>query len=88
LLIIINPHAYTQLQNESDEGRFKIGDLVVGMPLQVMDAAQGYERALNERVLAAPPDQAQVEQFPLDPAKLRTYRGRLVDAGGKPVAGA
>ena len=87
-MIIINPHAFTQLQNELDGGRFKIADLVVGVPLQVMVSAQGDKRAVNERVLVAPPDHAHVEQFPLDPPKLRIYRGRLIDAGGKLVAGA
>ena len=38
---------------QSDEGRFKIGELVAGMPLQVMVTAQGYERGVRERVVAA-----------------------------------
>ena len=38
---------------QSDEGRFKVGELVAGMPLQVMVSAQGYERGVRERVVAA-----------------------------------
>ncbi|MGO9924518.1 MAG: sigma-70 family RNA polymerase sigma factor [Isosphaeraceae bacterium] len=75
----------------SDDGRFKLGHLVVGMPLQVMVSVQGYERRVAERVVVARPDDGRVEQFrldPVDPAKLRTYRGRLVDARGNPVAAA
>ncbi len=76
---------------QSNEGRFQIGDLVVGMPLQVTVSAQGYERRVMERVVVARADRAPVEEFrldPLDPKNLRTYRGRLVDAAGKPVVGA
>jgi hypothetical protein len=76
---------------QSDEGRFRLGDLVVGMPLQVTVAAEGYERRVAERVVAARPDAAQAEDFrldPLDPAALRDYRGRLLAAEGEPVAGA
>jgi hypothetical protein len=76
---------------QSDEGRFKLGDLLVGMPFQVMVSADGYERRALERVVVARPDEATAEEFrldPLDPASLRTYRGRLRDAEGKPVVGA
>jgi beta-lactamase regulating signal transducer with metallopeptidase domain/protocatechuate 3,4-dioxygenase beta subunit len=76
---------------QSPEGRFQISGLVAGMPLQVMIAADGYEPHVNERIVAARGDQPQVEEFRLDaidPASLQTYRGRLVDAKGKPVAGA
>ena len=76
---------------QSDEGRFKIGDLVVGMPLQVMVSAQDHERRVAERVVVALVNEAPVEEFrldPIDPSNLRTYRGRLVDAAGEPVVGA
>ncbi len=76
---------------QSNDGRFKLGELVVGMPLQVMVAAQGYERQVTERVVIARPDDGRVEEFrldPVDPAELRTYRGRLVDARGNPVVAA
>lgn len=74
---------------QSDTGDFKLGDLVAGMPLQVMISANGYERAVSERVVAARPDKAQVTEFRLaqiDPTKLRTYRGRLLGANGQPAA--
>src|SRR5207237_2217375 len=76
---------------QSPEGRFKLGDLVVGLPLQVTVSAKGYEKAVVERVVAARPDDARIEEFrivPLDPASLQTYAGRLIDAKGQAVAGA
>lgn len=75
---------------QSDEGRFQVGDLVMGMPLQAMVSADGYERGVVERIEVARPDEAKAEEFrldPLDAANLRTYRGRLRDAAGKPVVG-
>jgi beta-lactamase regulating signal transducer with metallopeptidase domain len=76
---------------QSDLGRFQIGELLVGMPLQVTVNAQGYERRVNERVVVAPAGLAQPEVFRLekvDPANFQNYRGRLLDAHDKPVAGA
>jgi hypothetical protein len=76
---------------QSEEGRFQLGDLVVGMPLQVSVAVPGYERAVAERVVAARPNEAGGEEYrlnPLDPAILRTYRGRLLDIQGRPIEGA
>jgi beta-lactamase regulating signal transducer with metallopeptidase domain len=84
---LINPGQAFQ----SNEGRFKLSELLAGMPLQVMISAQGYERHVTKRVAAAVPDEARVNEFrldPLDTASLRTYHGRLRDADGKPVAGA
>jgi protocatechuate 3,4-dioxygenase beta subunit len=76
---------------QSPEGRFKLGDLVAGMPLQVMIAADGHERHVTERVVVSRGDKPEEVEFrldPIDPANLRSYRGRLLDAKGKPVAGA
>lgn len=84
---LINPGQVFQ----SAEGRFRVGDLILGMPLQVMVLAEGYERRAIERVVASRPDEARAEDFrldPVEPASHRTYRGRLRDAGGKPVVGA
>ncbi len=75
----------------SNDGRFKLGNLVVGMPLQVMVSADGYERRVAERVVVARPDDGRVEEFrlePVDAAGLRTYRGRLIDSRGNPVPAA
>jgi hypothetical protein len=76
---------------QSEEGLFQLGDLVVGMPLQVTVAAPGYEHSVAERVVVAHPGAVQADAYrlePLDPAALRTYGGRLLDDQGKPVAGA
>ena len=76
---------------QSDEGLFVLGDLVATMPLQVMIAAEGYERHVAERIVAARSDAPGSEVFsldPIDPATLRTYSGRLLDDKGKPIVGA
>ncbi len=76
---------------QSYDGRFQLGYLVVGMPLQVMISAQGYERHVEERVVVARPERGRVEVFrlnPVDMAAIRTYRGRLIDARGNPIASA
>ena len=76
---------------QSNDGRFKLGDMVVGMPLQVTVSADGYEQQIAERIVVARPDDATLTEFrlsPVDPAKLRTYGGRLLDAKGEPVTGA
>jgi beta-lactamase regulating signal transducer with metallopeptidase domain len=76
---------------QSAEGRFKLGELVAGMPLQVTISADGYERTVAERVVVSRSDEPRWEEYslqPLDPSSLETYRGRLLDEDGKPVAGA
>jgi beta-lactamase regulating signal transducer with metallopeptidase domain/protocatechuate 3,4-dioxygenase beta subunit len=79
------------LASTSGDGRFKVGGLVVDMPLQVTVSAAGYERRVLERVVVARPEAAKIQEFRLevlDPANLRTYGGRLLDAQGVPVPGA
>ncbi|HTI50739.1 MAG TPA: carboxypeptidase-like regulatory domain-containing protein, partial [Planctomycetaceae bacterium] len=76
---------------QSEQGLFKIGELLLGMPLQVMVDSEGYEREVLERVVAERADRLEPVEFkltPIDPASLTTYSGRLHDAQGKPVAGA
>ncbi len=76
---------------QSDEGKFQITDLLLGMPLQVMVDSEGYEREVWERVVADRGDQAKPVEFrlvPVDPANRSSYGGRFRDALGKPVAGA
>jgi RNA polymerase sigma factor (sigma-70 family) len=73
----------------SNDGRFKLGNLVVGMPLQVMVSAQDHEQHVAERVVVARSDDLRIKEFRLEPierADLRTYRGRLIDDRGNPVA--
>src|SRR5579863_835397 len=76
---------------QSELGIFKIGNLLLGMPLQVMVDAEGYEREVWERIVADRPDQVEPVEFklaPIDPASLTTYGGQLRDTHGNPVAGA
>jgi len=73
------------------DGFFEVSDLVLGFPLQVTVLADGYERGVQESVVARAPGEAPIVEFslqPEDPATLTTYAGRFVDAQGKPVAGA
>src|SRR5262249_12157893 len=75
----------------SETGTFKLADLVARMPLQVMIDAEGYERKVLERVVVTRNDEAEEVEFEMervDPATLRNYAGRLLDAQGKPIAGA
>jgi beta-lactamase regulating signal transducer with metallopeptidase domain len=74
----------------SDEGRFTISHLVLGMPLKVTVSADGYHRQIEPRVVATRSNADAPTTFrldPIDPATLRTYGGRMLDAGGLPVAG-
>jgi len=76
---------------QSDEGKFQITNLLLGMPLQVMVDSDGYEREVCERIVANRADQAKLVEFRLasvNPASLSSYSGRFRDAQGKPVAGA
>ncbi len=75
---------------QSAEGRFKVENLVVDMPLQVTVVAEGYERQVNQRMVVARPSEAQEEEFRLesiDPTSLQKLRGRMVDPEAKPIAG-
>ncbi len=75
----------------SPEGAFLLNELIVDMPLQVTVSANGYERQVYRRVVAkakSEADEIVVPLLPLDASKLVAIRGRLVDATGKPVAGA
>jgi hypothetical protein len=87
--VLLSSHVSPGHNFHSDDGRFNFGNLVVGMPLQVMISAEGYERHVTERVVVARPDDLRIKEFrlhPVDHAELQTYRGRLVDARGNPVA--
>jgi hypothetical protein len=56
-----------------------------------MVSAEGYERHVMKRLVVARPDDLRIKEFRLEPvvrAEQRTYRGRLVDARGNPVAAA
>jgi beta-lactamase regulating signal transducer with metallopeptidase domain len=75
----------------SAQGEFLVKDLLAGMPLQVMVAADGYRRHVLRRVEARPAGEADAVEIRLkseDPAKLLTVRGKLVNHRGDPVRGA
>lgn len=78
-------------QYQSDEGLFEVNGLLLRMPLQVSVDAEGYERCVNERVECRAPDESRTIEFRMvaeDPAKFVSYRGKLLDAHGEPIAGA
>jgi Carboxypeptidase regulatory-like domain len=73
------------------DGEFEFGDFPRGTPLRLMVTADGYEAKAVERAVALPPNEfkpIEIRLLKLDPGALRTFDGRLVNADGKPVAGA
>ena len=73
------------------DGEFEFGDLPRGTPLRLMVAADGYQANAVDRVVALPRGEfkpIEIRLLKLDPGALRAFAGRLVDAEGKPVAGA
>ncbi len=73
------------------DGAFVLGDLVRGMPLQVMVAAEGYDRVTMRRVVARPAEDAETVEFrlaPVDQAGLFEIKGRIVDSESRPIAAA
>jgi protocatechuate 3,4-dioxygenase beta subunit len=75
----------------SAQGRFRLGDLLDGMPLQVTVLAPGYRRQVQRRVVAQPEDEGEetlIKMTPEDPAKLTTIRGKVLNHKGQAVSGA
>ncbi|HEX7446508.1 MAG TPA: carboxypeptidase-like regulatory domain-containing protein [Pirellulales bacterium] len=78
------------LSYQSPDGKFEIAELLLGMPFQVMVDAEGYERCIEERVVAGAAANAQQVEFKmtaLDPAKMTRFSGRLTNAAGAPAMG-
>ncbi len=74
----------------SARGEFRLADFPAGMPLQVAVTADGYRKQVVRRVVAAVATDAKATEFrltPEDPAKLVTYRGKLVNSVGAGVGG-
>ena len=73
------------------DGEFEFGDLPRGTPLRLMVTADGYQANAVDRVVALPRGEfkpIEIRLLKLDPGALCAFAGRLVDAEGKPVAGA
>ncbi|MGH7134883.1 MAG: carboxypeptidase regulatory-like domain-containing protein, partial [Pirellulales bacterium] len=76
---------------QASDGSFEIKGLSLRLPVQVMVDADGYEPCINERIECRAPSEATPVEFRMireDPANLVAYRGRLLDAQDKPIAGA
>jgi Carboxypeptidase regulatory-like domain len=73
------------------DGEFEFGDFPSGTPLRLMVTADGYQANAVDRVVALPRGEfkpIEIRLLKLDPGALRAFAGRLMDAEGKPVAGA
>jgi hypothetical protein len=76
---------------KSVEGRFMLKEITNRMALEVIVEAEGYERSVLPRVVALSPDKTQPVEVALqrlDPSRLFTLQGQLVDHEGRGVAGA
>jgi hypothetical protein len=72
-------------------GRFQLGDLAPHAQLRLRISAAGYIDQWLERVSALPDDQFRplvIRLRKIDARDLHTVSGKLVDAAGKPIAGA
>ena len=79
-----------QLQIRPD-GRFEFGGQPPGAPVRLKISAEGYGEQRLDRVIARPDEQCkplEIRLHKMDSRDLLTVSGRLLDAHGKPVAGA
>jgi Carboxypeptidase regulatory-like domain len=75
----------------SSDGTFTISDLTNKLAVEVSVAADGYKKCVLPVVVAAPLKEVKPVAFalaPIEPAKLATYSGRVLDHRGQPVRGA
>ena len=79
------------LRVASKTGRFKIPELVHRMPFEVTITADGYEKLVLSRVVASNKQDEPLRKIALkklDPSKLFTLQGQLLDFQGRPTADA
>jgi hypothetical protein len=79
-----------QLQIRPD-GRFEFGGQPPGAAVRLKISAEGYGDHRLDRVIARPDEQCkplEIRLRKIDPRELLTVSGRLLDARGKPLAGA
>jgi beta-lactamase regulating signal transducer with metallopeptidase domain/protocatechuate 3,4-dioxygenase beta subunit len=75
----------------SGDGRFVVGPLINRLPLALVVEADGYERALVARAVAAQEGKAEPVRMSmkhLEPSEDFTLKGQLLNYAGKPVQGA
>ncbi len=76
---------------ESKDGLFTIGELSNRLACSLTVQAEGYERTVIRRVVAwttREPDAVKVALTRLDPAKVSSLSGQVLDHRGEPVTGA
>ncbi|MEW4566963.1 hypothetical protein AB1L88_03760 [Tautonia sp. JC769] len=69
-----------------DQGRFRLGPIEAGEPLELWAEGPGLAREQRQGVLVFAGVDHEIEPFPLLPGT--TMTGRAVDAEGRPIAGA
>jgi hypothetical protein len=75
---------------EGPDGTFRMGDFVRGAPLQIMVEADGYDREVMRRVVAAGEADAkpvEVRLSPVDPSSLFAIAGQVINEHSKPMPG-
>ena len=75
----------------TEDGTFRMGDFIRGMPSQVTVKADGYDPAVVRRVVAVPEEKVEEVEFrlkPVDQSTLLTIAGRLVNEQGAALPGA
>jgi protocatechuate 3,4-dioxygenase beta subunit len=75
----------------NDQGIFTLKDLIRDMPLQVTVTADGYDKHIKRRVVAASESAAETVEFRLQPvvaSDFFTISGRIVDTNDRPITGA
>jgi protocatechuate 3,4-dioxygenase beta subunit len=76
---------------KSDAGRFAVGPLTNGMPVELTVEAEGYESSVVPRAVAVKADKAEELKISLkriDITSLFTLSGQLLDYEGKPASAA
>lgn len=75
----------------ANDGRFVVGPLISGLPVELTVEAEGYERQVVSRAIAAKEgegEELRVSLKRVEPAQLFTLKGQLLDFAGKPASGA
>ncbi len=72
----------------NDDGTFELTNLVQGMPLQVSVEAEGYQRAVNRRIVAlsdSSPNEFRLKQILV--SDTMTVAGQVIDSQAQPLSG-
>jgi beta-lactamase regulating signal transducer with metallopeptidase domain/protocatechuate 3,4-dioxygenase beta subunit len=79
-----------QAFSEVADGRFTLGGMTPGLPLNVTVRADGYEPTTLKRVKVSPMDSEAERVYrlePTDPSRPRSFAGHILDGEGRAAAG-